>query len=67
MLDFFALWDGGGIGLGGGLGVSGFGEELGRFVCRRGGEEGERRARVCGWVNGLESSWKCALLHQTRQ
>lgn len=30
----------------GGLGVSGFGEELGRFVCRRGGEEGERRARV---------------------
>lgn len=28
------------------LGVSGFGEELGRLVCRRGGREGERRARV---------------------
>lgn len=40
----------------GGLGVSGFGEELGRLVCRRGGREGERRARVGGC--GLESSWR---------
>lgn len=33
----------------GGLGVSGFEEELGRLVCRRGGREGgrEKGARVC--------------------
>lgn len=53
MLDFFglvALWDGGGTGLGrGGWGVSGFGEEGGRLVCRRGGNEGgrEKGARAC--------------------
>lgn len=35
-----------GLGLGGSLGVSGFGEELGRFVGRRGGRE--KGARV--WV-----------------
>lgn len=34
----------------GGLGVSGFGEELGRLVCRRGGREGERKARARVWV-----------------
>lgn len=70
MLDFFALWDGGGIGLGRGsweLAVSGrsWGGSCVEGV--GGGRQGERRARVGGWVSGLELSWKCALLHQTRQ
>lgn len=34
----------------GGLGVSGFGEELGRLVCRRGGREGGREKGARVWV-----------------
>lgn len=52
MLDFLGLLRWGmeeGLTREGGLGVSGFGEELGRLVCRRGGREGgrEKGARVC--------------------
>lgn len=70
MLDFWVLLRCGmeeGLRLGGGLGVSGFGGELGRLVCRRGGREGGRKTRACGCGCGLESSWKCASLYQTRQ
>lgn len=51
MLDFL-VWLRCGMEEGLDLGVSGFGEELGRLVCRRGGNEGgrEKGARVWVWM-----------------